>query len=318
MSASLRDIYLAKKISGLYWFLLIVLTTSTIFFFLLTFKLIPIPDQQVFSVSSEIVGGLFFGVGAALASGCVTTSLIKLGDGRVTGLVSIFGFVLFALATNQGPLSPLNNFMQQNIVVTDNFRASLNFNPLLIVAPLLVILVVFIWHEQKGKKTVYPVPASNQKPLLRKKLNPFVTAGILGLVAGFGFYFSYQTGRYGSVATLGPLLSWQIFFSSFPHHFDWGEMFVAGLVLGSLLFTVLNGEFSFKDYTGNDLMKSFSGGALMGFGAVMGKGCILANGIVGSAMLSAESLLNIVFITFGLWLGSYVIYVRPQNKEKKL
>lgn len=322
LSASLRDIYVEKKLDGLWWFLFIILTTSVIYFSLIALHVIPEAAQVPFSVSSEIIGGLFFGFGAAMCSGCITTAMIKIGDGRITGLIAALSFMLIAVATKQGPLSPLNNQLQQSTLTSANYTNLIRFNPLFLLVPLFVIFLFVIYKQKLGQANSYLSKFQKHSSktkisdyLLRQRWNPFITAAILGIIAGLSFYFSYQTGRYGSVATLGPLISWQNFFGSAAVKLDWGELFVVGLILGSFTFTFSNKEFTFKNYSGKDIMLSFVGGCLMGFGAVVGNGCILANGIVGNAMLSLESLINIIFITFGLWIGSYFLYIRPMSRE---
>jgi uncharacterized membrane protein YedE/YeeE len=54
-----------------------------------------------------LVGGLLFGVGMTLASGCGSRSLIRIGSGNVKSLVAMLFLALAAAMTLRGVLAPL-------------------------------------------------------------------------------------------------------------------------------------------------------------------------------------------------------------------
>lgn len=89
-------------------------------------------------------------------------------------------------------------------------------------------------------------------------------------------------------------------FNSPKAEMQWRILFLAGLILGALLFKIFSPESVFirEDYPIGLLA---GGGFLVGFGTRMGSGCNSGHGICGIANLSKRSIIaTLTFMTSGL------------------
>ena len=84
-------------------------------------------------------------------------------------------------------------------------------------------------------------------------------------------------------------------------YLTFGVMAVAGVILGSLLWSLLSRSFRFEWFASfRDFFSHFIGAILMGFGGVLALGCTIGQGITGISTLALGS-----FIAFGgIVLGS--------------
>jgi uncharacterized membrane protein YedE/YeeE len=88
----------------------------------------------------------------------------------------------------------------------------------------------------------------------------------------------------------------------------WRWMFVAGLVIGPMLYIVASGKKPAFEITGNWLL-IVAGGILVGFGARLGSGCTSGHGVCGLARLSLRSMIAVVtFMAAGM---ATVALLRP-------
>ncbi|MFH1468033.1 MAG: YeeE/YedE thiosulfate transporter family protein [Pseudomonadota bacterium] len=65
-----------------------------------------IVDPNPMRLLSAVVGGVVFGVGMVLAGGCVTGTMFKAAEGRLTSVLALLGIGIGAVATDEGLLAP--------------------------------------------------------------------------------------------------------------------------------------------------------------------------------------------------------------------
>lgn len=87
----------------------------------------------------------------------------------------------------------------------------------------------------------------------------------------------------------------------------WRGLFLAGLVLGALIFRLAAGDPYVPTIT-HSLPLLIAGGAIVGFGTRVGGGCTSGHGVCGIARLSARSI--VATVTFMLTAGVTVFVVR--------
>ncbi len=96
-----------------------------------------------------------------------------------------------------------------------------------------------------------------------------------------------------------------------------GVMAVFGVILGSLLWSVISKGFriewfaSFKDFANH-----FVGAVLMGFGGVLAMGCTIGQGVTGVSTLAVGSMLSLVSIIFGSALTMKVQYYKMVYEDE--
>ena len=80
----------------------------------------------------------------------------------------------------------------------------------------------------------------------------------------------------------------------------WRVMFVAGLILGGLLYFLLTGEPIVGDYRPALPLVAVAG-LLVGVGPRMANGCTSGHGVCGVARMSVRSIIaTVVFVSFGM------------------
>jgi len=100
---------------------------------------------------------------------------------------------------------------------------------------------------------------------------------------------------------------------------DWQMMLVVGIVIGSLISSLLSGDFhwqwvpfTWETAFGSSLILrvliAFLGGAIIGFGARWADGCTSGHGISGTLQLAVSSWISAIFFFIGGILTAHLIY----------
>ena len=90
-----------------------------------------------------------------------------------------------------------------------------------------------------------------------------------------------------------------------------GVMALAGVIAGSLLWSLISRSFRFEWFaSGRDFGNHFIGATLMGFGGVLAMGCTIGQGVTGFSTLALGSILTFVAIVLGSALTMKVQYYK--------
>ena len=224
---------------------------------------------------AQLVGGLAFGAGMALAGGCVTGMLWKAGAGRLALAVAIAGFAVGELLI-RGPGESLIERLD------DASRPSENALPGLLdvaYAPVAVVL---------GCLALFALMRRRREGLMAGAALGLaaVLAWILADAAGYGYGLGFVGAAEGTRTALadGSALPFQLWLA-------------AGVVAGGLL--------GRRRLRVPDLARSGRaavGGVLMGAGGSLAHGCNIGHGLTGVSLLSFGSLLAIAAMAAGALL----------------
>lgn len=266
---------------------------------------------------SNIAGGLLFGIGMTLASGCGSRSLIRLGGGNLKSLIVILVLSITAYMTLKGLFAVLRTTALDPVAV----RLAVNQDLPSIAASLLGIgrpamVVVFALVLGGGLVAFALVDAEFRK-------SRYVIGGVaIGLIVVGGWYvtghlgylpddpetlqerfFATNSGRMESFTFVGPhayLLELLLLWTDKSRIVTFGIATLPGVVLGSLAWALQTRTFrleSFRDAA--DLSNHLVGGVLMGFGGVVALGCTVGQGLSGLSTLAAGSFLTFFAIIAG-------------------
>lgn len=270
------------------------------------------------------VGGLLFGFGMVLASGCPQRSLVKAGAGSLKALVTLLAAGLAAQMTLRGVLAEARTrwFDRWELALDRPQDLGSLFAPLLGLSPALLrwlwlalalgVVGAVLWRWRGGIER-----------------SQWIAGAVIGLLVPAAWLL---TGHVGFLAehpeTLEPAwLGTQShrpeglsFASPLAHGLDlltlwtdrnttlsFGVTVVLGVWVGSLVSALARREFRLEGFRApDDLLAHLGGGALMGFGGVTAMGCSIGQGLTGVAMLSAGAVLALGGIVAGtrlaLWL----------------
>lgn len=317
-----RDVYLQKYSYNIVLFLSIICIEGLIYYVLAVSGLIRIPAYlPPFSLLTVAAGSFAFGFGAVMCNGCLTATLVKCGDGRVSGWIYLAVFMASAYVFAAGPLIGISKKARAVAVVDDMLAVRTTWLPLAVFAAAVVILGIIMYRQMRSDTYVSPLKPkySGIRHLIFEKewKREGGPAGV-GIVLGIAFLISEQTGRHFGVAITTPVMSWIYAITKpvetcggcnpYDEHIGWGSMLVLGIVIGSFITAVLGGEFKIIKPHRSEILRGIIGAALMGFGAMWGLGCLLGNGLVGTAQLSLKSWYALVFLTAGIWTSTRIFF----------
>jgi uncharacterized membrane protein YedE/YeeE len=270
----------------------------------------------------HLVGGIMFGIGMTLASGCGNKTLVRLGEGNMKSLVvlAIMGiaawWMLFSnLSYNaflQWMLPWSIDFSNQDIPGQDiatvlTGLGGMEASPVIaLVAALVVALPLLAWILSASDfRTNFELSGAGLVIGLLIVIGWYVTAGENGQVLLEELDFMderpFFTGAQ-SLTFIGPTghIAQYIKEGFSALFLTFGVTTVAGVVVGSFLYTLifrrvrLEWFVDWKDFSMHAL-----GAVLMGIGGVLAMGCTIGQGITGVSTLALGSIVTIVSIIGG-------------------
>ena len=310
-TGTIRDVRLEGHTYNLILILALIATEGFLYYAMISAGLVPMPKLKGFPLVSVMLGSFIFGFGAVLTNGCITSSLVKTGDGRLTGIVSVITFTLGAAFAKQGALKPVTQALASQLLIADTLHK--NLPTLAIFGVIAIPLYIVMFRHYKTHKLKFSLPKrySGLRHLVCEKIWPKELIVVLcGVLMAAGFYFSNRAGRNGGFGITTPLISWLNVIVNNNYGLNWASTLVAGTILGSFITTFISGEFALVGTNAVTIVKTMIGSILMGVGAVWAQGCLIGNGLVGTAQLSVRAWTGLLFITFGIWTATHVILMR--------
>lgn len=278
------------------------------------------PLSANFGWLGHILGGLLFGIGMTMSSGCGQRILVRVGGGNLKSLVVMVFLGVTAYMTMRGLLSlvRVNAIEITNIDLAGAGIANQGMGTLLAASLGLedsVLMNRIVAAAIGGGLVVYAVASST----FRGSFNNVLAGVVTGLIIPAGWYITGVIGfddfdpvrfeSYTIVATTAESFMYLMTFTGSTINF--GVAAVFGIILGSFLYVVLTGKFRLETFTDrDDMIRHMQGGILMGFGGVLALGCTVGQGLTGMSTLAFGSLLTLVNIIFGSALAMKIQYYR--------
>lgn len=284
-----------------------------------------------------ILGGLMFGVGMTLASGCGSKNLVRLGQGNLKSLLVLIIMGLFAYLMTRTDfygivfaswMAPLaldlaargidSQEMPRIIATTLGGDAVDKSLPMirLVMGGLIVFVLLAVTLGSR---------------MFRENFDHMLAGIVIGMLVLGGWY-----------ATGGPLgiewVEWAEFaddppafygLQSFtfvnpaadalalareggnPLFITFGLAAFIGMIVGSFAYAIVTHGFRIEWFASlADFFRHLFGAALMGVGGVLGLGCTVGQGITGLSTLAMGSLVTLVFIVLGSALTMKVQYYK--------
>lgn len=247
-----------------------------------------------------LLGGLVFGVGAMLAGGCVTRTLIRTAEGNLGALVTLLALVFVAMAALFGLVEPVRGWLvEQSALHLGEGRSALA--GWLAVSPALLAIVGFTlclalvlrvgdWRDHRGMVAFGSL------------IGMTVVAG--WWLTGYLTLDEFEPTQPTSVSVVGPLTRGATYVTLGQTTGSlFGLFLIAGIFAGALLGAIASGSFRWSRPDPSRLGIYLIGGALMGLGAIMAGGCNVGQGLTGLATLSVQSIVATTAIILGMLIG---------------
>lgn len=266
---------------------------------------------------SALVGGLMFGFGMVLASGCGSKALVRMGAGNLKSLVVVLVMGIAGFATLKG-ITAVARVASVDRVATEHAGGAtlpaLLADALGIPIPTLALGLALLLG---GSLMLWSLLHRD----VHHRINALAGLGIGAVIVGMwwvsgnmGFvsenpetlqeaYLSTNSGRAESlsfVAPVGYLLDWLMFFSDKNKVLTIGIVSVVGTILGSTLSAWQSGSFRWEGFASvEDLTNHLAGAVLMGVGGGTAMGCTIGQGLSGISTLSLTSFVAVAAIFAG-------------------
>ena len=270
----------------------------------------------------HLVGGLMFGVGMTLASGCGNKTLVRLGEGNMKSVVvlTIMGIAAWwMLFSNFGYnvflqwMLPLSiDFAQHDIAGQDiaTVLAGISGNnpsPTLgLVVALLLAVPLLLWIlRARDFRENFELLAAGLIVGLLIVIGWYVTAGANGQALLEELEFMDQRPFFAGAQSLTFIGPTGHVVQYAKQGFDtiyltFGVATIAGVVAGSFLYTLFFRKLRIEWFVSwHDFTMHVLGAALMGVGGVLAMGCTIGQGISGVSTLALGSIVTLVAIIAG-------------------
>ncbi len=265
---------------------------------------------------SHLIGGLFFGIGMVLASGCGARTLTRVGAGNLKSLVVFLVLGVTAYMTMRGVLGVLRVNTLDTIAITLPggqdipallAAAGMAPNTALAVGALAVGggLLAFCF-ARRDFITLDNLLGSLAVGII--VIGGWYVSGHLGYLAEDPdtlqeAFLATNSGRMESLTFVAPqayTLELLMLWSDSSRKLSFGIALALGVIAGSTLWALVTRQFrweGFRDVA--DLVRHLAGGALMGFGGVTAMGCTIGQGITGVSTLALGSFITLLAIVAG-------------------
>lgn len=269
-----------------------------------------------------LVGGLMFGIGMTLASGCGNKTLVRIGGGNLKSLVVMVIFAICAFLMLWTPLYE-KAFLPWVAATTVNLQSHGVANQEL------GTMLAGMFGVDRSPFVNYAVAAAVAVGMLffcfrsadfRSDSDHILGGAVVGLSIVFGWWLTGGSvgqawKEYAEMSTTVPsrVLTQSYTFAApmgdavryllDPANFslvNFGVVALAGVVLGSSLWSVLSRRFRLEWFgSWRDFVNHALGGVLMGVGGVLSMGCTFGQAITGISTLAVGSILTFVSIVIG-------------------
>jgi uncharacterized membrane protein YedE/YeeE len=304
--------------------------------------------------AENLLGGVIFGIGMTLASGCGNKTLIRIGGGNIKSIMVlvVIGVIAYFM-TNPFPgsdqtiysvlffdwIRPLAINLQSSqdlgSLISSGNGASVRMYAGIVIA---LLMLVYIFRSAE----------------FRSSFDNILGGVVVGLAVLGGWYLSssitvtvpdeepmtlssyYQNwdmvaeSEKGKPSSGSPLSTQSLTFinpmgqvsgytaAGFDRsQLTFGIMALLGVIVGSLLWSLISRGFRIEWFNSlSDFVNHFVGAILMGIGGVLALGCTIGQGITGISTLAVGSFIAFVGIVFGSALTMKISYYRMVYEEE--
>jgi uncharacterized membrane protein YedE/YeeE len=255
---------------------------------------------------STLVGGVMFGYGMVIASGCGNKALVRIGGGNLKSVVVFVVMGISAFATLKGITAVLRASTVDTVFIDMPAGASLNALGIpgagYVFASLLLLWVLRDKYFWTFNSFLAGVGVGGVVVAM------WWVSGHLGFVPEHpetldAVYVATSSGRIEALNFVAPIantLDWLMFYSDASKVLTTGVMAVSGVVCGAALSALHGKTFRLEGFANpRDLGQHLLGSVLMGVGGVTAMGCTIGQGLSGMSTLSLNAFMALAAIVLG-------------------
>jgi uncharacterized membrane protein YedE/YeeE len=263
-----------------------------------------------FTWLSYIVGGLLFGVGMTLGSGCGSKTLIRVGAGNLKSLIVYVFLGIAAYMTLRGVLGAFRVGVLEKAVITlpagQDLPSLTGVHRALLAALIAGAILVFVyWSKQFRSSFDYTLGGVVTGLVV---VGGWFVSGYLGHIAEDPrtlqeAFVATNSGRMESFSFVSPMaytLDYLMLWTDKSKMITYGIASGVGVIAGSAAYAIATRTFRWEGFRdAEDTANHIVGGMLMGFGGITALGCTIGQGISGFSTLALGSIITFLAIVAG-------------------
>ncbi|MES9856403.1 MAG: YeeE/YedE family protein [Sedimenticola sp.] len=303
--------------------------------------------------ADNILGGLMFGIGMTLASGCGNKMLIRIGGGNLKSIVVVLVVSVIAyFMTNPFPgsdqtlmsvlfydwISPLTVNVGESQDLGTLIAGESGASARLVIAALIGLGLLYYIFKSSEFRGSFDGILGGLIVGLAVLAAWYVSSNIMvgaeedlyslsGYVQEWEFVAESDEGKPADSRPLSPQSFTFInptgqtlgYVSSGLNsaYLTFGVMALFGVICGSLLWTLISRSFRIEWFVDlKDFINHMIGAVLMGFGGVLAMGCTIGQGVTGISTLALGSFLAFGAIVFGSAMTMKIQYYKLVYEEE--
>jgi uncharacterized protein len=270
---------------------------------------------------SSILGGIIFGFGAVLTSGCGSKNLVRLGTGNLKALVVFIVTGISAYMTLKGILAvgrakyldpfrielPWGADLPSMLTHTLHLSAH-NTDALLSIAIPLLLTTLALSHKSAWNKDTIGGGLGVGLCVVAAWSITFCVSYIPEhpdtLEATYIASYTHKAEGLSFIAPYAYTLEWLMLYSDENRVLSIGILSSLGVMLGALLSSMCNKTFRWESFHSvEDTANHILGAFLMGAGGILALGCSIGQGLSGASTLAATSWITLACMALGAVIG---------------
>jgi len=289
--------------------------------------------NSVFFWPRYIIGGIMFGIGMTLASGCGNKILIRIGGGNIKSIFVLFIAGLMAILMTRtdfygsffhswmSPISPdLAKIGLNDQSIHTIFSSVTGIDPTSIIIKLVIPFLICAFLLKY-------ILFSNS----RIKSDNILSGVVVGLVVTFAWLLTggdlgqswienndfldtpYPAVGVQSFTFINPMGETLIYTSNLFDNFylTFGVAALLSTIFGSFVYAVTSNNLRFEWFANkHDFVRHLWGGILIGIGGVLSLGCTIGQGVTGVSTLAIGSIVTLISIIYGASLMMKIEYYK--------
>ena len=285
-----------------------------------------------------IIGGIMFGIGMTLASGCGNKILIRIGGGNLKSIFVLLIAGLMALLMTRtdfyglifhswmSPISPdLAKLGIPDQSVQTIFSSLTNIDAGNILITIFIPLLICFFLLKSIFSSYTSLSSDN-----------ILSGVVVGLVVTFAWLISggelgqawienndfldtpYPSVGVQSFTFINPMGEVLIYTSSVFDNFylTFGVTALISTIVGSFVYSLISNNLRIEWFANkHDFFRHFIGAVLIGIGGVLSLGCTIGQGVSGVSTLAIGSIITLLSIIFGASLMMKIEYYKAVYEE---
>jgi len=294
--------------------------------------------NSVFFWPRYIIGGIMFGIGMTLASGCGNKILIRIGGGNIKSIFVLIVAGLMALLMTRTDFYGLLFHSWMNPISPDLAKLGISDQSIQ------TMFSSITGIESNNMIITILVPAIISILLLKYIFSSYsklssdnILSGIVvGLVVTFAWLISggelgqawienndfldtpYPSVGVQSFTFINPMGELLIYSSSVFDSFylTFGVTALISTIFGSFIYALISNNLRLEWFANkHDFYRHLLGAVLIGIGGVLSLGCTIGQGVTGVSTLALGSIITLISIIFGASLMMKIEYYRAVYED---